>query len=120
MWRAGQRQNGWRDYGGISWLLPKGYRWPHIDIAPRMTAVDGVFWKKGAASAPVSAVVENRREMCEVGDWKVEDGMWKMGVGCSENKEWKKNRTALWVSSFVGVVLKGLVVIAVWLAQQLS
>lgn len=35
-----------------------GYRWVHIDMAPRMTAVDGEFLEKGAAGAPVRLLLK--------------------------------------------------------------
>ena len=34
-----------------------GYPWVHLDIAPRMTAVEGVYLAKGAAGAPVRLLV---------------------------------------------------------------
>lgn len=36
---------------------PRGTSWLHIDMAPRMTAVDGEFLAKGAAGAPVRLLV---------------------------------------------------------------
>lgn len=35
-----------------------GYPWVHLDIAPRMTAVEGEYLAKGAAGAPVRLLVE--------------------------------------------------------------
>ena len=40
-----------------------GYRWAHIDIAPRMTAVEGEFLAKGAAGAPVRLLLKIAEEM---------------------------------------------------------
>lgn len=41
----------------------EGYRWAHIDIAPRMTAVEGEFLAKGAAGAPVRLLLKIAEEM---------------------------------------------------------
>lgn len=35
-----------------------GYRWAHIDMAPRMVAVEGEFLEKGAAGAPVRLLLK--------------------------------------------------------------
>jgi len=35
-----------------------GYPWVHLDIAPRMTSIDGEFLAKGAAGAPVRLLVK--------------------------------------------------------------
>lgn len=35
-----------------------GYSWVHIDMAPRMTAIEGEFLAKGAAGAPVRLLVK--------------------------------------------------------------
>lgn len=35
-----------------------GYRWVHIDMAPRMTAVEGEYLAKGAAGAPVRLLLK--------------------------------------------------------------
>lgn len=40
-----------------------GYRWAHIDMASRMTAVDGEFLAKGAAGAPVRLLFKIAEEM---------------------------------------------------------
>ena len=39
------------------------YRWAHIDMAPRMTAIDGEFLAKGAAGAPVRLLLKIAEEM---------------------------------------------------------
>lgn len=50
-------------YGGaitgavFLWQFIKGFNWAHIDIAPRMTSVDGEYLSKGAAGAPVNLLV---------------------------------------------------------------
>ncbi|MEI8103822.1 MAG: leucyl aminopeptidase [Candidatus Moraniibacteriota bacterium] len=36
----------------------EGYPWVHIDMAPRMTAIEGEFLAKGAAGAPVRLLVK--------------------------------------------------------------
>ena len=36
----------------------EGYPWVHLDIAPRMTAIDGEFLAKGAAGTPVRLLVK--------------------------------------------------------------
>lgn len=49
--------------GGVStsaaflWQFIKGYNWVHLDIAPRMTAIEGDYLAKGAAGAPVALLV---------------------------------------------------------------
>jgi len=51
-------------YGGVItaavflWQFIKGYNWVHIDIAPRMTTIDGEYLAKGAAGAPVAMLVD--------------------------------------------------------------
>ncbi|MFZ1735521.1 MAG: leucyl aminopeptidase [Candidatus Moraniibacteriota bacterium] len=40
-----------------------GYRWAHIDMAPRMTAIEGEFLAKGAAGAPVRLLLKIVEEM---------------------------------------------------------
>ncbi|MEI6650666.1 MAG: leucyl aminopeptidase [Candidatus Moraniibacteriota bacterium] len=40
----------------------EGYPWIHLDIAPRMTAVEDEFLAKGAAGAPVRLLVKMLRE----------------------------------------------------------
>ena len=50
--------------GGVStsavflWQFIKGYNWVHLDIAPRMTAIEGDYLAKGAAGAPVALLVQ--------------------------------------------------------------
>lgn len=39
------------------------YRWAHIDMAPRMTAIEGEFLAKGAAGAPVRLLLKIAEEM---------------------------------------------------------
>lgn len=39
------------------------YRWAHIDMASRMTAIDGEFLTKGAAGAPVRLLLKIAEEM---------------------------------------------------------
>ncbi len=39
------------------------YRWAHIDMAPRMTAVEGEFLGKGAAGAPVRLLLKIAEEL---------------------------------------------------------
>jgi len=39
------------------WQFIKGTPWVHLDIAPRMTAMDGEFLAKGAAGSPVRLLV---------------------------------------------------------------
>lgn len=40
-----------------------GYRWAHIDMAPRMTAIEGEFLSKGAAGAPVRLLLKIAEEL---------------------------------------------------------
>ena len=40
----------------------EGYPWVHIDMAPRMTAIEGEFLAKGAAGAPVRLLVKMLEE----------------------------------------------------------
>ncbi len=40
-----------------------GYRWAHIDMAPRMTAIEGEFLAKGAAGVPVRLLLKIVEEM---------------------------------------------------------
>ncbi|MCP6719893.1 MAG: leucyl aminopeptidase [Patescibacteria group bacterium] len=50
--------------GGVStsaaflWQFIKGHNWVHLDIAPRMTAIEGDYLAKGAAGAPVALLVQ--------------------------------------------------------------
>ncbi|MEK7162365.1 MAG: M17 family metallopeptidase, partial [Patescibacteria group bacterium] len=50
-------------YGGATtaavflWQWAKGYPWVHLDIAPRMTTIEGEYLAKGAAGAPVRLLV---------------------------------------------------------------
>ena len=50
-------------YGGaitaavFLWQWAKGYPWVHLDIAPRMTTIEGEYLAKGAAGAPVRLLV---------------------------------------------------------------
>jgi leucyl aminopeptidase len=50
-------------YGGaitaavFLWQWAKDYPWVHLDIAPRMTAIDGEYLAKGAVGAPVRLLV---------------------------------------------------------------
>jgi len=41
----------------------KSYPWVHLDIAPRMTAIEGEFLAKGAAGAPVRLLARILEEM---------------------------------------------------------
>lgn len=41
----------------------EGYPWVHIDIAPRMTAIEGEFLARGAAGAPVRLLVRMLEKM---------------------------------------------------------
>ena len=55
-------------YGGaitgavFLWQFIKGIPWVHIDIAPRMTAVEGEFLAKGAAGASIGLLTKFLRE----------------------------------------------------------
>ena len=50
-------------YGGATtaavflWQWAKDYPWVHLDIAPRMTTIEGEYLAKGAAGAPVRLLV---------------------------------------------------------------
>lgn len=41
----------------------EGYRWAHIDMAPRMTAVEGEYLAKGSAGAPIRLLLKIAEEM---------------------------------------------------------
>lgn len=55
-------------YGGaitaaaFLWQFIKGTPWVHIDMAPRMTSVDGEYLAKGAAGAPVALLLQFLRD----------------------------------------------------------
>ncbi len=50
-------------YGGaitgavFLWQFIKGFPWVHLDIAPRMTTIDGEYLAKGSAGAPINLLV---------------------------------------------------------------
>jgi leucyl aminopeptidase len=57
-----------RDGGAINgaiflYQFAKSYPWAHIDIAPRMTTVEGEYLAKGAAGEPVRLLVRIAEKM---------------------------------------------------------
>ena len=56
-----------RDGGAINgamflWQFIKEYPWAHIDIAPRMTTIEGEFLAKGSAGASVALLTHFLRK----------------------------------------------------------
>lgn len=55
-------------YGGaitaaaFLWQFIKGYPWMHIDMAPRMTSIEGDHLAKGAAGSPVALLLQFLRD----------------------------------------------------------
>jgi len=53
-----QRYGGTVEGAMFLWQFIKGYPWIHIDMAPRISAIEGEFLAKGSAGAPVRLLVE--------------------------------------------------------------
>ncbi len=55
---TGKNRNGGATTAAVFlWQWAKDFPWVHLDIAPRMTTIDGEFLAKGAAGAPVRLLV---------------------------------------------------------------
>jgi leucyl aminopeptidase len=58
-----QRWGGSNTAAAFLWQFAKKYPWIHLDIAPRMTSVEGEYLAKGAAGAPVRLLVKMLEEV---------------------------------------------------------